>query len=130
MEPTGTARRGTGLSDRHVLLSSLFGSEFTNLQGEDLGRIEDVVLNISQSRVEYLAASTTGGLGLGDRYFAIPMRTFIEADPEEQRVVLDVHQENFRGESGFPANGAWPREGDASFGSVGDPTDVLNTGPK
>ena len=88
------------------------------------------MINVPQTRVEYLAVSTTGGLGLGDRYFALPMRTFIDADAPQKVVVFDVHQEDFRGSPGFPPTGAWPGVGDQTFGIVGDDSsDELDTGP-
>lgn len=55
-----------------VPAKTVIGSSVVNADYEDLGRIEDLVLDASAGRIAYAALSFGGFLGLGDKYFAIP----------------------------------------------------------
>jgi hypothetical protein len=46
-----------------------------NLQGEDVGDIEEVVIDSVASRVTYAVMSFGGFLGIGDKLFAVPWVT-------------------------------------------------------
>ena len=50
----------------------VIGSKVVNQENEDLGNIEDVVLDVEAGRVAYAVLSFGGFLGMGDKYFAIP----------------------------------------------------------
>ena len=43
-----------------------------NPAGEDLGRIEELMLDLQEGRIAYAVLSFGGVLGLGDKPFAIP----------------------------------------------------------
>ena len=43
-----------------------------NAKNEDLGKIEDVVVDAGSGRIAYAVLSFGGFLGMGDKYFAIP----------------------------------------------------------
>ena len=64
---------------RDMRLSQLIGKDVRNAQGEDLGDIKDVILDINNGRVHYVILSFGGVLGLGDKLFAYPMRAFSPA---------------------------------------------------
>ena len=55
---------------------SIIGSNVVNQQNEDLGKIEDLVIDTSAGRIAYAVLSFGGFLGLGDKYFAIPWEGF------------------------------------------------------
>jgi sporulation protein YlmC with PRC-barrel domain len=50
----------------------LLGSQVKNPQGENLGKIEDIVIDTDIGQVAYAVLSFGGFLGLGDKLFAIP----------------------------------------------------------
>ena len=45
-------------------------------QDEDLGKIEDLILDAGVGRIAYAALSFGGFLGMGDKYFAISWNAF------------------------------------------------------
>ena len=56
-----------------VRASELIGANIKNDQGEDVGEIEDLVIDSQNGRVGYAAVSYGGFLGMGERYIAIPL---------------------------------------------------------
>ncbi len=122
-ENTGAAaEQGTtggnivGGSISYVSVRTLIGSEVVNDQGDSIGRIEDVVVNIPQSRVQYMAVSAAGELGVGERYYALPMRTFLGLNTQTHEAVVGISTEDFRGNAGFQPNGRWPGNADRVLG--------------
>ena len=53
-------------------LSTLTGHKVKNAAGEDLGKIEDLVLDETSGRILYGILSSGGFLGMGNRLVAIP----------------------------------------------------------
>src|ERR1700720_2899549 len=55
---------------------TVIGSSVVNSLNEDLGKIEDLVLDAAAGRIAYAVLSFGGFLGMGDKYFAIPWDAF------------------------------------------------------
>jgi sporulation protein YlmC with PRC-barrel domain len=55
---------------------TVIGSKVVNAQNEDLGKIEDLVIDAGAGRIAYAVLSFGGFLGMGDKYFAIPWNAF------------------------------------------------------
>lgn len=69
--------------------SDILGSDFRNLEDEDLGEIEDVILDGSGANIAYLLVSTGGFLGLGDDLVAVPAG-LVRATPSFNTIVLSI----------------------------------------
>src|SRR4030095_7556120 len=80
--------------------SEIIGKKVENEQGENLGKIEDIVLDESQGRIVYAVLSFGGVLGLGDKLFAIPWNALKE-NPEKKCCLLSVDKEKLRKAPGF-----------------------------
>src|SRR6266545_4609381 len=52
--------------------STLTGDSVRNPAGEDLGKIEEIMIDVPTGRVAYAVLSFGGFLGLGDKLFAVP----------------------------------------------------------
>lgn len=101
-----------------VLLSAatLVGDEVCNMQDEKLGKIQDIMLDISSGKIRYAVLSSGGFLGMGDRLFAIPWRA-LTVDTENKRFVLDVDVERLKNAPGFDKD-QWPNMADATWNST------------
>lgn len=66
----GQTQAQTG-QQQMVSIDEVIGSTVVNRQGEDVGSIEDIVMDSDQSR--FAIVSVGGFLGIGDRNVAIPM---------------------------------------------------------
>jgi sporulation protein YlmC with PRC-barrel domain len=97
-----------------VPAKTVIGSSVVNANYEDLGRIEDLVLDASAGRIAYAVLSFGGFLGLGDKYFAIPWNKF-EFHLAEKRVVLNVDKKLLEKAPGFDKDN-WPNMADSTWG--------------
>lgn len=73
----------------------LSGMSIQNLQGEELGSIDSVVIDVQQGQVAYVTVTTGGLLGAGGETHAIPFKA-LQIDPmREDALTLDIDQQRF-----------------------------------
>jgi sporulation protein YlmC with PRC-barrel domain len=96
--------------DMHLSASSLTGNKVRNAQGEDLGKIEDFMLDTSTGEVSYAVLSFGGIMGIGDKLFAVPLQA-MRTDTENHAFVLDESKERLESAPGFDKDN-WPETGD------------------
>lgn len=91
-----------------MLLSStsLTGNDVCNASGDDLGTIEDFMLNTQTGDVEYAVLSFGGFLGIGDKLFAVPLEA-MTLDTERHCFVLNESKERLENAPGFDKD-EWP----------------------
>jgi sporulation protein YlmC with PRC-barrel domain len=106
-----TAAKGTHLPRA----SKLIGADVENAQGEDLGQIEDIVLDPQDGQVAYAVLSFGGFLGLGEKYFAIPWSALTAKAGEDDTLILNVDKERLKNAPGFDKN-SWPNMADRTWG--------------
>ena len=95
--------------------SSLKGDKVVNHQGEDLGEIQEIMVDLDRGRVAYAVLSFGGFLGMGDKLFAIPWQAF-SVDTVQKRLVLDTKKELLEKATGFDKSD-WPNMADPTWGS-------------
>ena len=62
-------------NNRPVLAAStIAGDRVRNGAGEDLGKIEEIMLDVPTGRIAYAVISFGGFLGIGDKLFAVPWK--------------------------------------------------------
>jgi len=88
--------------------TKMIGNKIMNTEGEQLGTIKDLMIDLDEAQIAYVVLSFGGFLGLGDKLFAIPLEalTFIA---EDETVILDVDKEVLRNAPGFDKD-HWPDE--------------------
>lgn len=86
--------------------SELLGKNVRNQKGEDLGKVEDVLVNVNSGRVQYTVLSFGGFMGMGDKLFAIPLSAF-DRSQQRDHLVLNVSEERLKNAEGFDKNN-WP----------------------
>jgi len=102
-------------SRRVLSASTLKGDKVVNLQGEDLGSIEEIMIDLERGRVAYAVLSFGGFLGMGDKLFAIPWEA-LTVDTSEKRLVLNVDKELLKRAPGFDKSN-WPDMTDRAWGT-------------
>jgi sporulation protein YlmC with PRC-barrel domain len=85
---------------------TLEGDKVVNAKGEDLGRIENIMLDVPGGRIAYAVLSFGGFLGIGDKLFAIPWR-LLTLDADNKRFVLNVDKDRLVSAPGFDKD-HWP----------------------
>lgn len=95
--------------------SKLTGLNVRNTQGEKLGVVHDLVVNIDTGKLAYVAMSHGGVLGIGDKLFAVPYAELkFDHGKDEMFFVLDMAKEKLEAAPGFNQND-WPNFADPSW---------------
>lgn len=93
--------------------STLEGDTVVNSSGEDLGKIEAIMLDVARGRIAYAVLSFGGFLGMGSKYFAIPWSAFT-LDVAQKRFILGVSRDRLENAPGFDKD-HWPSMVDATW---------------
>jgi sporulation protein YlmC with PRC-barrel domain len=80
-----------GSPPRMLSVLTVAGDSVTNANGVDLGRIEDLVIDVETGRINYAVLSFGGFLGLSGRLFAVPWEA-LERDADSETFILDVEK--------------------------------------
>jgi sporulation protein YlmC with PRC-barrel domain len=86
--------------------STMKGDDVKNAAGEDLGTIEELMLDVENGRISYAVLSFGGFLGLGDKLFAIPWSA-LTLNTEEKAFFLDASKTHLQNAPGFDKDN-WP----------------------
>ena len=92
---------------------TVIGSKVVNAQHEDLGKIEDLVLDAGAGRIAYAVLSFGGFLGMGDKYFAIPWNA-LRFNLSEKHAVLNLDKKLLENAPGFDKDN-WPNMADSTW---------------
>lgn len=111
----GSGTSGDGPGPEVMSASTLDGNDVVNSVGDDLGKIEDIMLDVMSGRIAYAVLSFGGFLGMGDKLFAVPWSA-LTLDTDEKRFVLDVPKERLEKAPGFDKN-HWPSMADRTWAS-------------
>ena len=88
----------------------IIGTPVRNKAGEDLGEIEEVVINLEQNALAYAVLSFGGFLGIGDKLVAIPFSALSLAHDEDGKYfVLEVDREKLKAAPKIDRK-QWPTE--------------------
>lgn len=104
------------LSTSSILSSStISGDKVVNRQGEDLGDIKDLMIDVDNGRVAYAVLEFGGLLGFGSKLFAVPLSA-LELDTENHRFIFDQSKESLEDAPGFDKDD-WPNFSDREWGA-------------
>ncbi len=95
--------------------ATLQGDKVVNSAGDDLGKIEAIMLDVTSGRIAYAVLSFGGFLGMGTKLFALPWEA-LTLDALEKRFVLDVSKEKLENAEGFDKD-HWPLMADPTWAS-------------
>ena len=80
--------------------STIKGYKVVNTNGDDLGRVEDLMIDLNNGRVAYAALSLGGFMGMSDKLFAVPWQA-LSYIPAEQAFILAVPRNILEKAEGF-----------------------------
>lgn len=102
------SRTGNVVAATSFPTSKLKGLNIRNTQGETIGSVDDLVINLTDGTVAYIAMSHGGVLGIGDKLFAVPFRELkFDHGKDEMHFVLDISKEKLDNAPGFDKSN-WP----------------------
>ncbi|TMH25750.1 MAG: PRC-barrel domain containing protein [Betaproteobacteria bacterium] len=93
--------------------ASLTGDSVVSATGDDLGKIEAIMLDVATGKIAYAVLSFGGFLGIGSKLFAVPWSA-LTLDAGPKRFVLDVSKERLEAAPGFDKD-HWPTMADRTW---------------
>lgn len=103
--------RTTGM----IYVSRLMGRDVKNMAGEELGKVDELVIDAEASRIAYAVISFGGGFLKSGKYFAVPWDA-LELAKDESTVLLNADKSVVENAPAFDKNN-WPRMADRHWGS-------------
>ena len=100
---------------RVLAASTLAGDSVQNSAGEDLGKVDEIMIDIPTGRVAYAVLSFGGVLGIGNKLFAVPWSS-LQVDEDEKCLILNVDKKLLENAPGFDKDN-WPDMGDTAWRS-------------
>lgn len=96
----------TGLGDsaarpkdslKRLAVSSLIGDTIFNPGGENLGKIKDIIIDLSQGSIDYIVIEFGGFLGMNQKYLAVPADALTIAKEHKNAFILNESKESLKG---------------------------------
>jgi len=98
---------------RVLSASTLNGNDVYNPNGDKLGSIKEIMLDIENGKVCYAVLSFGGFISLGEKLFAVPWSA-LAIDTINKRFVMDTDEERLKNAPGFDTNN-WPNMADPTW---------------
>jgi sporulation protein YlmC with PRC-barrel domain len=102
---------------KYLTASTLIGEKVINSRGERLGDVKDIMLDVTEGRVQYIVIEYGGFLGIGEKFFAVPFDV-LGIDTNEHALVLDYDKEVLKNAPGFDKD-HWPETNSHSYEKYG-----------
>ena len=105
---TGVNREGIApnVPLKYLTASSIIGDKVYNEKDEHLGKIADIMLDITTGKIEYIVIGFGGFLTIGEKYFAIPFN-LLRVDPGKKGFIFNQPRDVLEKAPGFDMN-HWP----------------------
>lgn len=102
-----------GPGPRLMGADTLIGEDVYSHKDEDLGDIEEIMLDMNSGKVAYAVLSFGGLMGMGSKLFAVPWN-MLKLDTENKRFILNVDKERLESAPGFDKDN-WPDMADPTW---------------
>jgi sporulation protein YlmC with PRC-barrel domain len=90
-----------------VTASRIMGETVVNRQSENVGKIQELVIDAMENRIAYVVLSFGGFLGMGTKLFAMPWEAF-EFSATENKLILNAEKGKLKAAPGFEKDDKWP----------------------
>lgn len=91
---------------QRLTATSIIGDKVENPEGDFLGKIDNLMINLKKGRVEYAVIEIGSFLGIGGKLFAIPFSE-LRIDPVKEVFILNRTKDYLRNIPGFDKT-HWP----------------------
>ena len=93
--------------------TTLVGDKVTNADGEDLGKVEELMIDLESGRVDFAVLSFGAGFLRSDKLFAVPWAS-LAVDQKNKQLILNVTRDMLETAEGFDKD-HWPDMADRAF---------------
>jgi sporulation protein YlmC with PRC-barrel domain len=106
---------GAGPGPEVMAAATLDGNKVMSSDGQDLGKISDIMLDVRSGRIAYAVLTEGAFLGMGGTLHAIPWRS-LTLDTDRKCFRLDATAEQVKSSPGFDKD-HWPAMADRAWGT-------------
>jgi sporulation protein YlmC with PRC-barrel domain len=116
LSDTQTGNRNAGSNGRalthvrHIRVTNLIGTDVKNPQGEDLGQIKDLLVDVRNARVRYAVLDYGGVAG---KLFSVPITAF-RPSANNRELVVNIDNSRLENAPGFDAE-QWPDFNESAY---------------
>ncbi len=101
-----------GIDPEKISSTSIIGQRVMGSDGKQLGKIEEITLDLTTGTVAYFVLSSGGVFGIGDRFYALPPQT-LTLKPEEKTFYLGIDKKTLKqmpkiDKNNWPQKASWP----------------------
>jgi sporulation protein YlmC with PRC-barrel domain len=107
---------GEGPGPEVMAASTLDGNKVYSSDGEHIGKVTEIMLDIRGGRIAYAVLASGGFLGMGDTLHAIPWSA-LTLDTDEKCFRLGVTAERIKNDPGFDKD-HWPAMAESKWGTT------------
>src|SRR3954469_2263283 len=100
---------------RVLAASTLAGDTVRNGVGDDLGTVDELMIDIPSGKIAYAVLSFGGVLGMGNKLFAVPWSA-LTVDEDEKCFIMNVDRSVLENAPGFDKDN-WPDMANDAWGS-------------
>lgn len=98
---------------KRLAATSIVGDPVESTNGEQLGKIDDIMINIQSGAIEYMVVEYGAFFGIGGKLFAIPFRE-LKVNPNRRAFVLNREKDYLRNAPGFDRT-HWPATNEHTY---------------
>lgn len=91
---------------QRLTATSIIGDKVENTSGENLGKIDNLMINLEDGKIEYAVIEFGSFLGIGGKLFAVPF-TALQINPVDELFILDRDKDYLKNLPGFDRD-HWP----------------------
>jgi sporulation protein YlmC with PRC-barrel domain len=107
---------GDGPGPDVMTAATLDGTKVMSSDGEDVGKISDIMLDVRSGRIAYAVLSEGGFLGMGTTLHAIPWNA-LTLDTDQKCFHVSIAAQQIQDDPGFDKD-HWPSMADATWGAT------------
>ncbi|MGF6768735.1 sporulation protein YlmC with PRC-barrel domain [Paraburkholderia sp. GAS199] len=107
---------GDGPGVNVMASSTVEGTKVVSADGEDIGKISDIMLDVQSGRIAYAVLSEGGFLGMGTTLHAIPWNA-LTLNAEEECFRVSIAAAQIKNDPGFDKD-HWPAMADTIWGTT------------
>ncbi|WP_042290534.1 PRC-barrel domain-containing protein [Paraburkholderia mimosarum] len=97
--------------------STLDGDRVLSSDGDEVGKVKEIMLDVKAGRIAYMVMSSGGFPGIGEKLFAVPWNALV-LDVDRKCFVIALNAERMKDAPGFDKD-HWPSMADPAWsGSV------------
>lgn len=96
------------METKMVPVSRLIQYEVINSRNEDMGQVQNIILDVAEGKIAFVVVAFGGILGISDKWFALPWE-IVKWSPLNKKFVINMPREVLKNAPGLDKD-KWPEE--------------------